>query len=209
MSTGTKKRRFRVVVTTRLGGTRQVYLIPNKGFSYRRGQHGRTHLTVREVEQAKRWAARRLARRVRVIDKKGWPFLELASGARWPTNQRLLRALNDTGRKRRRLIRIISGLRTPHEAWVLRMRFLAGRGNLAARCCSKYSGTHSWDACGKDPWSNHADGNAADCGTVTGLTGRYTSLADDRKARRLFQTAGGCFPVTNPWEPWHAEMRNT
>jgi len=65
-----------------------------------------------------------------------------------------------------------------------------------------------WSACGKDPWSNHADGNAADCGTINGATGNYTSLASDGKARRIFEKLGGCFPVTNPWEPWHAEMRN-
>lgn len=58
------------------------------------------------------------------------------------------------------------------------------------------------------PWSNHADGNAADCGTINGATGNYTSLASDGKARRIFEKLGGCFPVTNPWEPWHAEMRN-
>ena len=203
------KRRYRVVVTTRLGGTRQLYLIPGKGFSYRRGNTGRANMTARQVEQAKKWAARRAARNVRVVNRRQWPFLQLAAGARWPTNKRLLRALNDTARHRRRIIRIISGLRTPHEAWVLRMRYLNGTGHLAARCCSKYDRqTHTWEQCGKDPYSNHADGNAADCGTVTGRTGRYTSLASDGKARRLFEARGGHFPVVSPWEPWHAEMRN-
>lgn len=204
----TTQRRFRVMVVTRYGRARQVYLQPGKGFTYRRRSGVRARMTAAQVEQAKRWAKRRLARRVKVVEGSGWLFLDLASGARWPTNRRLLKALNGTGRERGRVIRIISGLRTAHEAWVLRMRYLAGRGNLAARCCSTYDRTpHSWAQCGKDPWSNHADGNAADCGTVHGITGAYRSLADDRRARRAFTKRGGHFPVTSPWEPWHGEMR--
>ena len=200
------RRIYRLVVTTRLGGARQVYLIPHEGFSYKRGKTGRAKMTALEIEAGKKWAKRRLARSCRTIGPDQWPFLVLGDTA-WPTNKTLLRALNHTGQRRRRVIRIVSGLRTPHEAWVLRMRYLNGQGNLAARCCSKYSGKHSWEQCGKDPWSNHADGNAADCGTMTGIKGTYTSLANDGKARRIFERLGGCFPVTSPWEPWHAEMR--
>ena len=65
------KRRFRVVVTTRAGGARQVYLIPGKGFSYKRGNTGRANLTARQVQQAKKWAARRAARKVRVVRRSG------------------------------------------------------------------------------------------------------------------------------------------
>lgn len=204
----TRKRVYRLVVTTRLGGTRQVYLIPHKGYSYKRGKTGRAKMTPTEVEGGKKWANRRGARSVRAIGPNQWPFLQLASGAAWPTNKTLLRALNATGKGRRRIIRIVSGLRTPHEAWVLRMRYLNGTGNTAARCCSKYSGTHSWEACGKDPWSNHADGNAADCGTLTGITGTYTSLGMDKKAKRIALRLGIYFPVMSPQQEWwHAEMR--
>ena len=202
----TGKRVYRVVVHTRLGGARQVYLIPRKGYSYKRGKTGRAKMTAPEVEQAKRWAKRRAARDIRVIGPTQWPFLVLGDTA-WPTNKRLLRALNATGRRRRRTIRIVSGLRTPHEAWELRMRYLDGTGNTAARCCTKYSGAHTWSQCGKNPLSNHASGNAADCGTVTS-GGLYRSLANDTKARRIFESLGGCFPVRSPqYEPWHAEMR--
>ncbi len=202
----THKRAYRLVVVTRLGGARMVYRSAEGRFSYRRGKTGRAKMTALEIEAGKKWARRRLVRSTRTVGPDQWPFLVLGDTA-WPTNKRLLRALNATGKGRRRLIRIVSGLRTPREAWVLRMRYLNGQGNLAARCCSRYSGKHSWESCGKDPWSNHADGNAADCGTLTGIKGTYTSLANDKKARRLFEKLGGCFPVVSPWEPWHAEMR--
>ncbi len=200
-------RRFRLVVVTALGGARMVYRTPDGQYTYKRGDHGRAKMTAQQVEGGKKWARRRLARSIRVVGPGQWPFLALAKGTAWPTSKALLRALNHTGQQRRRVIRIVSGLRTPHEAWVLRMRWLHHEGNLAARCCSKYSGIHSWEQCGKDPWSNHASGNAADCGTVTGIKGTYTSLANDEKARRIFEKMGGCFPVVSPWEPWHAEMR--
>ncbi len=197
---------YRLVVHTRLGGARQVYLIPGKGYSYKRGKTGRAKMTAPQIEEGKRWAKRRAARSTRVIGPKQWPFLVLGDTA-WPTNKRLLRALNTTGRRRRRMVRIVSGLRTPREAWELRMLYLDGAGNTAARCCTRYAGKHTWSQCGKDPWSNHADGNAADCGTVT-AGGTYTSLANDKKARRIFENLGGCFPVRSPqWEPWHCEMR--
>lgn len=196
---------YRLVVHTRLGGARQVYLIPGKGYSYKRGKTGRAKMTAPQIEEGKRWAKRRAARSTRVIGPKQWPFVVLGDTA-WPTNKRLLRALNTTGRRRRRMIRIVSGLRTPHEAWVLRMAMLNGTGNTAAKCCLKYSGKHSWANCGKQPQSNHASGNAADCGTVTS-NGTYRSLADDKKARRIFESLGGCFPVRSPqWEPWHSEI---
>ena len=209
----TGKRVYRVVAHTRLGGARQVYLIPRKGYSYKRGKTGRAKMTAPEVEQAKRWAKRRAARDVRIVGRAQWPFLVLGD-TQWPTSKRLLRALNATGQRRRRVIRIVSGMRTPREAWELRQawnRYQHGGppANLAAPCCSKYGTSttvHSWANCGRDPWSNHADGNAADCGTVTS-GGTYRSLADDKKARKIFESLGGCFPVTSPYEPWHAELR--
>jgi len=200
-------RKYRVVATTRFGGRRLVYHLGEGRYSWRRGKTGKVWLTAQQSEAAKKWVTKRLGKNVRMVGPGQYPFLELAAGARWPTNKRLLRALNKVGQVLRRSIRIISGLRTPHEAWVLRMRYLAGRGNLAARCCSRYTTAHSWAQCGKDPWSNHADGNAADCGVI-GRTGGYTSLASNRKARREFQRLGGHFPVVSPYEPWHAEMRS-
>ena len=200
------KRVYRLVVTTRLGGARMVYVSRDGSYSYKRGKTGRAKMTPAQIEAGKKWAKKRLARSVRVVGPGQWPFLTLGSTA-WPTNKKLLRALNMTGMKRRRMVKIVSGLRTPHEAWELRMLYLDGAGNTAARCCTRYSGKHTWSQCGKDPWSNHADGNAADCGTVT-ANGTYRSLADDKKARRIFEKLGGCFPVRTPqFEPWHCELR--
>ncbi len=203
------KRVHTVAVHRRIGGVRQLFLIPGRGFSYRRGKTGRARMTPAEVQQAKKWANRRNAKAVRVAGPlHRWLFLDRGTGVVWPTNKRLLRALNATGRRRRRVVRIISGMRTPRQAWELRMAFLQGRGNTAARCCSKYAGQHSWEACGRDPWSNHADGNAADCGTINGATGAYTSLGLDRRAKRIFLKLGGHFPVMSPQQEWwHAEMR--
>ena len=48
--TMTGKRVYRVVAHTRLGGARQVYLIPRKGYSYKRGKTGRAKMTAPEVE---------------------------------------------------------------------------------------------------------------------------------------------------------------
>ncbi len=208
-----RRRRYRVAVTTRFGGTHQVYVQPGPGrrFSYRRGKKGRGLMNALEVEAAKAWARRRLARRVRVAGPDDWLFLELAAGARWPTNRRLLKGLEATGRQTRQVVRIISGLRTAREAWDLRQRWVRyrqGRGpraNLAAPCCSRYGHAevlHSWAQCGKDPWSNHADGNAADCGVVNGRTGGYTSL-DAAPAGQVARRHGIGFPVDG--EPWHAE----
>ena len=199
--------KFRVAGDTRFGHRRLVYARPD-GFSWRRGARGRAWMSAHDAKRAKQWARRRRATQVRVYQAGQFPFLDLSPGAAWPTNRRLLRLLNVVGQRRARMVLIISGLRTPHEAWVLRMRWLDRKGNLAARCCSRYEGKHSWEQCGKDPWSNHADGNAADCGTVSGR-GRYVSLADDAKARRIADKVGLGFPVVDPWEPWHVELRRT
>lgn len=118
------------------------------------------------------------------------------SNTRWPSKylvRKLRRVAADIGQT----VHIISGTRTPYQAWDLRMRYLRGAGNLAARCCTKYSGVHSWSACGKNPLSNHADGKAADC-SVRGVNiGNYPGARDAMKRNDL------CLPV--PGEPWHCE----
>jgi len=85
------------------------------------------------------------------------------------------------------------------------MLYLNGRGNLAARCCSKYSGKHSWNDCGKDSWSNHASGKACDTSILhSGRGGSYTNVCRDKEARRIWINLGGGAPVRN--EPWHLEL---
>ncbi len=98
-----------------------------------------------------------------------------------------------------------SGSRDPHTAWVLRMKYLRGQGPLAARCCTKYSGMHSWSACGKNPTSMHARGLALDCGFVK--NGRYDSFMNWPGALSVANRAGLKFNLWPPYnsriEPWH------
>lgn len=201
----TRRRRFRLVVTTRLG-SRWLVKRRDSGFTLRGG--GRITMTAGEVERAKKWAKRRRVRSLRVLEPGEWAFLSKADTA-WPTQRRLLVKLNKVGRRTHRRVHIISGLRTPREAWVLRMRYLNGHGNLAARCCLTYSGVHTWAACGKQPQSNHADGRAADVGVIT-RSGGYLSLGLWRRSRKATYRVGLTFPIlrrlgspVDEW--WHVE----
>ena len=101
-----------------------------------------------------------------------------------------------------------SGDRTAAQAWSLRMRYLRGAGPLAARCCSKYSGMHSWSACGKRPFSLHSQGRAIDCGFVK--DGRYASFRLWPGSLAVAQKAGLKFNLWPPYnsaiEPWHCTL---
>lgn len=195
--------KFRVVATTRLG-RRRLVLHTGSGYSWRRGQAA---MTVKQAAGARRWANRRRARTVDVLRKGQWAFLSKNGNTEWPKNRRLLRKLNRVGRRRRLRVHIVSGQRTPWQAWQLRMNYLHNGSPLAARCCSRFDGVHSWADCGKDPWSNHADGNAADCGLIL-RSGRYQSIGLDRRARRLMRRLRLCLPVGHG-EVWHVEIGNT
>lgn len=164
--------------------------------------------------------ARDAAAAVKWVKKKGWkpilsrdpyPFVVRQSkDVHWPKDATLLRKLNGLGRRRKHLVMLVSGYRTDYEQWELRMKFLAGNGNLAARCCMKYwpDVIHSWDNCGKDSQSNHSkEGNgrgAADCGLIT--AGGYMSLGNVPGIERDMRDLELCLPVRNPYEPWHAQV---
>lgn len=119
------------------------------------------------------------------------PHLELAAGARWPTNRDLLDGLEATAvrlaREQKRpdlKIRIVSGLRTRAEQQALYQAYLNGTGNLAA-----VPGT-----------SRHETGNAADANVVLyGLTsvcafpGSVAALRANGLAATVYS------------EPWHIE----
>ena len=118
--------------------------------------------------------------------------LQLAPGARWPTNKALLRGLNRTAarlaeeqRRPKLKIRIVSGLRTYAEQVALYQRYLNG-GNLAA-----VPGT-----------SRHESGNAADCGVINGWGG-YVSLGNYPGAVAALLANGLTLPVFS--EAWHTE----
>ena len=117
----------------------------------------------------------------------------------------LTNALNESAREAKRRIDIVSARRTHYKAWSLRMLFLNGRGNLAARCCTKYSGKHSYRACGKNPTSHHAKGGgrAVDAGWIT-RNGGYLRLRDWKHGNAILQKHG--LRGTVPSEAWHFSL---
>lgn len=183
-------RKYRVVATTRFGGRRLVYYRGQGRYGWTRGKHGKAWMTPQQAEAAKRWVAKRLGKNVRFVAPGGHPFLELSPGAAWPTDKRLLRALNRVGAERRRTIRIISGKRSMAQQQALYdkyQRYLNGGpyANLAA-----YPNANA----------PHIRGVAADCGIVS-ATGSYQSLGLDRRARKRAEALGLVANV--PGEPWH------
>ena len=127
----------------------------------------------------------------------------MAPGAK-PAGKLLMGKLKQVSADTRIAIKVISGDRSAYQAWILRMRYKRGTGNLAARCCWRYD-IHSWSACGKSPRSNHARGKAVDAGTY--INGNYSSLGYNPKIRAAMRRRGLCLPVPN--EPWHLESGNT
>ncbi len=125
-----------------------------------------------------------------------------------PAGKELMRRAGVASQIMRLPLLIVSGDRTPYQAWQLRMKYLRGTGNLAARCC-RYSGAHSWSACGKTPTSNHARGKAIDCGWLT--SSGYKSFMLVPGALNAARKAGMKAPMWPPWggriEAWHMENR--
>lgn len=205
-----KPKRFRVTIETR--GGKIVYLRKTENGFTTKPEMGKLWMNAGHVEAAKRWARRRPLR-FKLGSVKGHlegtqPYIQLASGV-VAGNKPLMKRANAVGERLNRPVRVISGWRTDRQAWELRMLYNAGKGNLAAPCCSKYGYSrewHSWESCGKDPWSNHADGKALDCGIVD-KHGNYTSIGNYPGARVAIRANGLCLPV--PGEAWHLEIGNT
>ena len=203
MSKGKKQpRRFTVLAVGPRGRARLVrWHREKKKFTLSRDAKHRVRLTAGEAEKAAKWAKRRpTVSWTRVSDGR-FPFVSLADGAR-PCNDDLMKRLNQVGKGIQKRVHIVSGDRNPYEAWRLRQGWVHRRPgfNLAARCCSKYSGGHSWSSCGKDPWSNHARGQAADCGV---LDPNYRSIGYHAGARKWLRKLDCALVV--PGEKWHVE----
>ncbi len=165
---------------------------------------GNAHLmTKAEAQDAVKWGK---GHDVTVYATQSpYPFIVLDNDTSWG-NKDLSEKLNALGKKQMRYIWVGEYDRTPHRQWELRMAYLNGRGNLAARCCSKYRGQHSWDNCGKDSQSNHSHGNAADASVLhSGRGGAYTNLGNwghgIRENMRDLRLA-----LTVPGEAWHTEI---
>lgn len=157
----------------------------------------------REVERAEKWAKRK---NLALFAAKGrqarWPFVVKDTDTAW-ANDELMNRIDKVGRRRRRYIWGGELKRTAHRQWELRMAYLNGRGNLAARCCTKYDGKHSWAACGKNPTSDHNRGEAGDISVLhSGRGGAYTNVGNDKQARAIMRDEGLVLNVGG--EPWHA-----
>lgn len=157
-----------------------------------------------EIREVEKWAKREdLAL---FTTKSKYPFVVLDSDTAWG-NPELSKKLDELGEKRQRYLWAGEYKRTAHRQWELRMAYLEGRGNLAALCCTKYSGRHSWESCGKNSQSNHAAGNACDTSYLhSGRSGSYTNVGNDAKCRALMHDLGLCLPVGG--EAWHIERGN-
>ena len=158
-------------------------------------------------------------KRIKVLGvKKGWevervtkfayPFLSKRKSAHWPVGadgHALLHAANLSAREAKHMIKVFSGRRTPREAYDLRMGYLRGKPgfNLAARCCTKYTGIHSWAQCGKNPTSDHAKGGgrAIDAGWISNRTGEEINLGDWKKGAAILRRHG--LKDTVVGESWH------
>ncbi len=165
---------------------------------------GNAHLfTKAEVQDAIKWGHRNGVAVFGTTNE--YPFLVKQSDTEWGSPE-LSKKMNELGRRRRRYIHVTAFKRTARQQWVLRMAYLRGEGNLAARCCSRYDRQlHSWNQCGKDSWSNHFRGNAADIGViVSGRDGSRVNVGDDSKCRKIMKSLGLALVV--PHEPWHCEI---
>lgn len=178
---------FRVVAVTRFGSRRLVRL-SGDGFGYKKG---RVKMNAVQAEKAKRWAKARLARSVDIIPADQPAFVELAPGAAWPKDRKLVARLNAVGKRRKRLVRIVSGYRSLEAQAALYRAYKAGTGNLAAY---------------PNPNAPHVRGVAADCGTVD-AKGRYRSLGLDSTAAKVARSLGLSARV--PGEPWHWQRDST
>lgn len=200
-------RKWQVVARNKsTNNVRQVYR-DGDGFTRRRPRDGAgINMSQGEAADCVKWGAKRGL--VVFATKSPYPFLVLDTDTAWG-NPNLSEKLNELGRKQMRYVWVGEFKRTAYQQWVFRMAYLKGYGNLAARCCSKYSGIHSWENCGRDSWSNHAPGNAADSSILhCGRGGSFTNLGDwGHGIRDNMRALDTCLPV--PRETWHAERGNT
>lgn len=189
--------RYRVAATTRFGGRRLVYYRGSGRYSWRRGRSGQVWMSGARADAAKRWAGNHKATDARAYPGGRHPFLELAPGASWPTDSKLLARLNRIGQKLHRPIRIISGKRSLSDQQVLWdrwQRYLDG-GPPANRAA--YPNANA----------PHIRGVAADCGVID-RHGEYWSFMDySRRARSLAAKAGISARV--PGEAWHLQRNTT
>ena len=188
------------------GNVRQVYKKDGGGFTLNKKKARGRKFGIIAKRKLRKWAKRK-GFKVHFTRSK-YVFLVPNRGVIMPIGKdgrALQRALNESARDAMRRIRIVSARRTPYSAWVLRMKYLNGTGNLAARCCTKHYGKHSWSSCGKNPQSDHArgGGRAVDCGWIT-RSGGYLQAKSWSYGYSKMQKHG--LSATVPSENWHISL---
>lgn len=188
------------------GNVHQVYKKRGGGFTLSKKQAVGRKFGIRQRSALRKWAKKRQFKAR--FTKSQFVFLAPNRGVIMPVGKdglALTRALNESARDAMRRIQIVSARRTPYSAWSLRMLYLNGRGNLAARCCTRYSGKHSWSSCGRNPVSHHAKGGgrAVDCGFIT-KDGGYVRARDWKYGYNKMLANG--LKATVPSESWHISL---
>lgn len=209
-------RKFKVLArNVKTNNVKRVYRLRNdKGFT-RNPDHPDLATTKpgmfdkAEAEAAEKWGNKQDPKLACFVTKQKWPFLVLDTDTKWGSDA-LGDKLNELGKKRERYLWCGEFLRSKHRQWELRMAYLNGHGNLAARCDTTYSGKHSWEECktAGPSQSNHASGDACDTSYLhSGRSGSYTNVGNDQECRKIMHNINLCLPVGG--EPWHVERGNT
>ncbi len=203
-----KKTTIAALITKKNGDVHQVYRTKRGGFtlSKRRGVAGR-FLPAKKGD-LRRWASKRKFKIE--FTRRANPFVvydTVASDGDEKTG-RVVRGLesrlNAVGKDIKRKLFVGEGKRSAHAQWVFYMAMLAGHGNTAAPCCTKYYRTpHSWANCGKNSQSNHFTGNAAD----TVIMPSWNNIGTSADAVRSMRRHGLGLPVGG--ENWHVEVTNS
>lgn len=202
------KKKIAVLVTKKNGDVCQVFV--NKRFkpTLNKGKAKKFRFDRGRKKELRRWAKKRGFVKIEFFTRDN-PFVvydsttsdgdEITGRVMRPLENRL----NKVGRDIKRKLFVGEGKRSAHAQWVFRMMYLNGHGNLAARCCTRFWGKHSWGSCGKNSQSNHFPGRAAD----TVIMPSWSNIGTDSKAIAAMRKYGLGLPVRG--ENWHVEISSS
>lgn len=198
-----------VLVTKKNGDVHQVYRTKMGTFTLDRKKAKGFRFDPSKKPSIKKWANRNKFKSVEFTTKEN-PFVVYdtvtsdGDEATGRVRASLENKLNEVGRDIKRKLFVGEGKRSAHAQWKFYMAYLAGHGNLAARCCTKYYRTpHSWANCGKNSQSNHFTGDAAD----TVIMPSWNNIGTSDAAVKALRRHGLGLPVGG--ENWHVEISNS
>lgn len=204
-----KKITLAALITKKNGDVHQVYRTKRGGFtlSKRRGVAGR--FLPNKKDELRHWASKNKYKIE--FTRRANPFVvydTVTSDGDEKTGRvkkNLEDKLNNTGKKLKRKLFVGEGRRSAYQQWKFYMAYIAGHGNLAARCCTRYAPKtpHSWANCGKNSQSNHFTGDAAD----TMVMPSWTNIGQFSGGPSALKANGLGLPV--PGEAWHVEISNS